>query len=240
MSHEHLAVLPKITFVTGNKNKLREVQQILAGTVVVDSERVDLPELQGDPMEIAKVKATTAFGILQRPCMVEDTSLCFDALANLPGPYIKWFLDGLGHEGLNKMLDGFAPNRKAHALCIFTVAVDKDTVLHFVGRCHGEIKRPQGPDAFGWDPIFFPTDGGHDGSLSFAQMGPAEKNKISHRFNALNELMTALKDPDSAVVRGCTPASPASPKAKAKADDAAASPGAAGKKREREEHDMRL
>ena len=50
--------------------------------------------------------------------MVEDTSLCFNAYEGLPGPYIKWFLKALGHEGLPKMLAGF-DDKSAYAQCIF-------------------------------------------------------------------------------------------------------------------------
>ena len=50
--------------------------------------------------------------------MVEDTSLCFKAYQGLPGPYIKWFLAKLGHDGLNKMLHGFE-DKSAYAQCIF-------------------------------------------------------------------------------------------------------------------------
>ncbi len=50
--------------------------------------------------------------------MVEDTSLCFNAYGGLPGPYIKWFLKNLGHEGLNRMLAGFE-DKSAYAQCIF-------------------------------------------------------------------------------------------------------------------------
>ena len=50
--------------------------------------------------------------------MVEDTSLCFNAMGGLPGPYIKWFLQKLGHEGLNKMLAGFE-DKTGYAQCIF-------------------------------------------------------------------------------------------------------------------------
>lgn len=39
--------------------------------------------------------------------MVEDTCLCFNALNGMPGPYIKWFLQAVGHDGINKMLAGF-------------------------------------------------------------------------------------------------------------------------------------
>lgn len=50
--------------------------------------------------------------------MVEDTGLCFSALRGLPGPYIKWFLDGTGHEGLNSILAGF-DDKTAYAQCVF-------------------------------------------------------------------------------------------------------------------------
>ena len=50
--------------------------------------------------------------------MVEDTSLCFNACGGLPGPYIKWFLAKLGHDGLNRMLVGF-DDKSAYAQCIF-------------------------------------------------------------------------------------------------------------------------
>ena len=50
--------------------------------------------------------------------MVEDTGLCFNALGGLPGPYIKWFLEGLGHDGLNTLLGGFQ-DKTAYAQCVF-------------------------------------------------------------------------------------------------------------------------
>lgn len=50
--------------------------------------------------------------------MVEDTGLCFNSLGGLPGPYIKWFLEGLGHDGLNKLLGGFQ-DKTAYAQCVF-------------------------------------------------------------------------------------------------------------------------
>lgn len=50
--------------------------------------------------------------------IVEDTSLCFNAMGGLPGPYIKWFLQKLGHDGLNAMLAGFE-DKTGYAQCIF-------------------------------------------------------------------------------------------------------------------------
>lgn len=56
--------------------------------------------------------------------MVEDTSLCFNAYGGLPGPYIKWFLKNLGHEGLYTMLAGFE-DKSAYAQCIFAYSPGK-------------------------------------------------------------------------------------------------------------------
>ena len=58
--------------------------------------------------------------------MVEDTCLCFNAMHGLPGPYCKWFLQKLGHDGLNRMLVGFE-DKSAYAQCTF--AYSAGTVL---------------------------------------------------------------------------------------------------------------
>lgn len=68
---------------------------------------VDLPELQGEPEAISVEKCRLASRQVGGAVMVEDTSLCFNALGGLPGPYIKWFLEKLGHDGLNRLLAGW-------------------------------------------------------------------------------------------------------------------------------------
>ena len=78
-----------VIFVTGNANKLREVQQILGDFVNVASRKVDLPELQGEPDDIAVEKCRLAAAEVGGACITEDTCLCFNALGGLPGPYIK-------------------------------------------------------------------------------------------------------------------------------------------------------
>ena len=103
----------RLVFVTGNAKKLEEVRQILdAGAeklpFEVASQKIDLPELQGStPEEIAVEKCKLAAEEVKGPVMCEDTSLCYHALQGLPGPYIKWFLEKLGHDGLNKLLAGY-------------------------------------------------------------------------------------------------------------------------------------
>ena len=65
------------------------------------------PELQGEPDDIAAEKGKLAAEAAGGAVMCEDTLLCYNALGGLPGPYIKWFLGKLGHDGLNKLLAAY-------------------------------------------------------------------------------------------------------------------------------------
>ena len=70
--------------------------------------------------------------------MTEDTSLCFNAYGGLPGAYIKWFLEKLGHVGLNNMLAAYE-DKSAYAQCIFAMTGGPNRPVHtFVGTvCPG-------------------------------------------------------------------------------------------------------
>jgi inosine triphosphate pyrophosphatase len=172
--------LPTIAFVTGNANKLKEVQSILEGVATVESHKLDLPELQGQARDISVEKGKIAFAKIGKPCMVEDTCMGFTAMKGLPGPYIKWFLESLGLNGLNQMLAGFE-DKSAYATCIFTIVNGPNDYHTFEGVCPGKIVPPRGATAFGWDPIFQP-----DGyTETFAEMSKETKNQISHRAKAL-------------------------------------------------------
>ncbi|KAG0166040.1 nucleoside triphosphate pyrophosphohydrolase ham1 [Apophysomyces sp. BC1034] len=186
-----MASLRKVVFVTGNKNKLVEVQQILAGTIDVESHKVDLPELQGTSQDIAKQKCKLAAETLNGPCITEDTCLCFNAMNGLPGPYIKWFMESLGHDGLNKMLAGF-DDKSGYALCTFAYCKGPGhEPIVFEGITPGKIVPPRGSAAFGWDAVFQPD--GFD--QTYAELPKDVKNTISHRYRALEKvkdyLMTA-------------------------------------------------
>merc|ERR1712166_1718580 len=122
------------------------------------------------------------------PVFVEDTSLCFNALGGLPGPYIKWFLDKTGHEGLNNLLAAY-PDKSAVALCVFSYSAGPDTEpLTFAGCTAGTIVPARGPIDFGWDPVFLPD--GFD--QTYAELDKSVKNSISHRYRALELLKKHL------------------------------------------------
>ena len=108
-----------ITFITGNAKKLEEFKTIMASynldnEYVFNSYKMDLPEIQaGDYYEIVKAKCKYASNFLGTPVIIEDSGLGFDSMNGLPGPYIKWFLEKIGNEGLYKMLAGFGDKRVA-------------------------------------------------------------------------------------------------------------------------------
>ncbi|KAF4653402.1 hypothetical protein FOL46_009215 [Perkinsus olseni] len=191
---QKLAAKGVITFVTGNVNKLREVQQIIGDTIKFDNVKLDLPEYQGaSPEEISKQKCLEAYNRLDgcSKVMVEDTCLGFNAMHGLPGPYIKWFLEKLGHDGLNRMLEGF-DDKSAQARCTFAYYDGTtDEPLTFTGITNGIIVPPRGPNNFGWDPIFQPNEDGTTGK-TYAEMTKDEKNSLSHRSRALDKLKEFL------------------------------------------------
>lgn len=179
----------KITFVTGNKNKLAEVQRLLSASSFafdIDNFKLDLPELQGSPQDIAREKCNIASQQIKAAVFTEDTCLCFYGLNGLPGPYIKWFLDSLGHDGLNKLLCGFNDDRAyAQTIIAYSPSPGEEVQL-FEGRTEGRIVPARGSKDFGWDPIFEPTeeDQGSGERKTYAEMTTDEKNAISHRGRA--------------------------------------------------------
>lgn len=203
-------LVEEIVFVTGNAKKLEEVKQILdSGTqkvpFTITNQKIDLPELQGEsPEEIAREKCRLAAERVQGPVMCEDTCLCYHALKGLPGPYIKWFLGKLGHDGLNKLLAGYE-DKSAYAQCLFALTAGPGCeILIFDGRTEGKIVPARGPLDFGWDPVFEPLES--DG-LTYAEMPKAAKNTISHRGRSLEKLRSWLIENADAFSKGVTSAS---------------------------------
>ncbi|KAH9833820.1 inosine triphosphate pyrophosphatase-like protein [Rhodofomes roseus] len=180
----------RLIFVTGNANKLKEVRAILAQSgVEIDSQELDIPEVQGSTQEVAIAKCKRAAELLGGPCITEDTALCFEALNGLPGPYIKYFMKEIGHDGLNKLLIGF-PTTNAWALCTFAYSAGPGTEpILFEGQTDGRIVPARGETKFGWDPVFEPK--GFD--QTYAEMSAEVKNKISHRYRALEKLQEYLR-----------------------------------------------
>ncbi|KAJ2386501.1 acetyl-coenzyme A synthetase 2, partial [Coemansia sp. RSA 2559] len=180
--------LRKLTFVTGNKNKLREMQELLHGIVDLHSRAVDLEEIQGTTQQVAIAKCKQAAAIVGGAVITEDVGLGFNAMNGLPGAYIKWFLKELQPSGLVRMLSGF-DDKSGFAVCTiaYCAGPGHEPIL-FEGVHHGIIVEPRGPPVFGWNPIFQPD--GMD--QTYAEMSDEAKNKCSHRFLAVEKLKSFL------------------------------------------------
>ena len=171
----------KAIFVTGNEHKRREAQEILG--VELERAELDLPEIQAvDPGTVASEKARAAreaLGATALPVLVEDSGLMVDAWGGFPGALTKWLMQGVGNEGLLRML-GPEEDRSARAVCVVALAEAGGEVLTFRGEVRGTLApEPRGVQGFGYDPVFVPEWS----SLTYAEMG-GEKNRDSHRARA--------------------------------------------------------
>ncbi|KAG8195985.1 hypothetical protein JTE90_028959 [Oedothorax gibbosus] len=175
---------PLVHFVCSNPGKIAEAKSILNHMEQVKYVKIDLPELQGKTDYISISKCESASSIVGGPVIIEDTSLEFNALKGLPGPYIKWFYDKLDSDGLFKLLAGHE-DKSASAVSTLAFSEGPGKRVHlFRGVTKGTIVTPIGNQGFGWDSCFLP-----DGqNKTYAEMSSEEKNEISHRKKALTLL----------------------------------------------------
>ena len=175
-------------FVTGNANKVREAGDIL-GVTLEQVEVGGIFEMQTQNIEkLVNHKCQQAYDSLKCPVLVEDSSLLFNAWNGLPGVLVKWFERTVGCEGMLKMLQPFE-DRDATAVCCFALH-DGKNIRTAIGEIEGTIAtKVRGNNGFGWD-VFFITEGYE---RTFAEMESGDKNAISHRKKALENLKILLK-----------------------------------------------
>ncbi len=173
-----------IYFLTGNRNKLQEVQAVMPD---VEGWDVDLPEVQEiDAEEIISVKLNAVES--DSPVMVEDTSFYMEAMNGLPGPLVKWFLKTVGAEGLYQ----FATCKETYRATAETLIGYRDNygqTFFTKGTLLGTVVAPRGENGIGWDVIFQPD--GYEKTI--AEMTPEEKQKMSMRTAAVNDLREQLE-----------------------------------------------
>ncbi|GKY95096.1 hypothetical protein MPSEU_000473600 [Mayamaea pseudoterrestris] len=151
---------------------------------------IELPAANGDFIASARNQCAAAVEIAGCAAIIEITGLCFGPLNELPGTYTQAFLDTCGIEGLAKML--FAFDDKAayvRAVVCFCPGPGNECVF-FDGRTIGSIVAPRGENGFGLDSIFEPSEGG---GKTYAEMKSEEKDALSHRARAFNQLQTYLR-----------------------------------------------
>lgn len=183
--------MKEITFITSHAKKAEEISWHLGHPVMYH--KLDLPEIQSlDPHEVVRVKAEEAYRQLQRPVLVEDYSIRFEALGRLPGPLIKWFLSELKPEGICKLLDSYT-TRQAYAQTCFGYC-DENGVHIFDGIMEGTIApEPKGSNGYGMDAMFIPAGQ----SKTWGEMDKDEQVKYSLRRIGLKKLEEFLVKPSA-------------------------------------------
>jgi len=192
-----------LVIATENKHKGEEIASILREEMKIDVRTLaDFPGVKLPPKpgltyrENAVQKALAAANATGHWSMGDDSGLEVEALGGAPGLYSARFAgEGVTYaENRKKLLDllGDLPDDQRRARFICTIAVvNPDGKVEVVeGRCEGRITRHDvGSGGFGYDPIFFlPTH-----NKTFAELSPEEKNRISHRGQAVRAAIPILK-----------------------------------------------
>ncbi|OGU33862.1 MAG: non-canonical purine NTP pyrophosphatase, RdgB/HAM1 family [Ignavibacteria bacterium GWB2_35_6b] len=192
--------LKEIIFATGNKGKLAEVKKIFEGTEIDIISLYDLGEVpeiieDGDTFEANSfIKAKAIFDSQKKPVIADDSGLEIEQLENRPGVYAARYAgENCTYEDnnikvINELKDFPEPHRARFVCC--AVYYDGQNKEVSFGYLRGKIiKEFRGQNGFGYDPIFIPD--GFDKTLS--EMNIEEKNKMSHRAEAFNDLRNKLQ-----------------------------------------------
>ncbi len=190
--------MQKLIFATNNLHKLEEIQDLLQikydiiglGKIGI---KEDIPEtadtLEGNALQ----KARFVYNRTLSNCFADDTGLEVDALEGAPGVYSARYAgeNATFDDNMDKLLASLVnkENRKARFRTVIALIINGNEYL-FEGKIDGTILlNKKGTDGFGYDPIFLPE--GFE--KSFAEMGPAQKNAISHRGRSVVKLVHFLE-----------------------------------------------
>ncbi|APZ44026.1 RdgB/HAM1 family non-canonical purine NTP pyrophosphatase [Acidihalobacter ferrooxydans] len=199
-----LAGIDRIVLASGNAGKVRELGALLAdlGVQVLPQSTFDVPEAEETGLsfvENAILKARNAAVHTGLPAIADDSGIEVDALHGSPGIYSARYAGTDGDDAANNAkllaaLDGLAPARRRarfRSVVVFMRHATDPSPLLAEGAWDGRIlDAPRGIGGFGYDPLFQPL--GHTGSA--AELSAAEKNRLSHRGQALRRLLAALTE----------------------------------------------
>lgn len=190
-------MIKKLVFATNNKNKLKEVRDILGENIDILSLNdischVDIPETENTIERNSLQKAKYIYDNYHLDCFADDTGLEVEALNGEPGVFSARYA-GIEHDSkanIRKLLANMKDkqNRNAQFRTAICLIIDGKNHL-FEGIIKGKIIRTEkGTGGFGYDSVFVPD--GYD--KTFAELGEEIKNKISHRAKAIKLLSDFL------------------------------------------------
>lgn len=192
----------KIIFATGNAGKMREIRLILAdlGREIVSMKEAgfdgDIEENGTTFRENAEIKARTVWEKTGGIVLADDSGLVIDYLNGEPGVYSARYLGDTPYEEKNKVLiermaDAVEEERSARFFCSIAAVLPDGRVLHTEAAMEGRIAhKPAGSGGFGYDPILWLPDY----QKTSAELTMEEKNRISHRGKALEQMKEMLRE----------------------------------------------
>ncbi|TDK61539.1 XTP/dITP diphosphatase [Bacillus salipaludis] len=191
----------EVIIATKNPGKAREFESIFAKRGIEVKTLLDFPEIPeveetGTTFEAnAILKAEAISKALNKMVIGDDSGLIVDALEGRPGIYSARYAGEHKNDQdnidkvLSELKDVPEEERTARFYCALAVAVPNQETMTVSGTCEGRIlTERKGTHGFGYDPIFYVPNLG----LAMAELPSEEKNKISHRANALKKLDTVL------------------------------------------------
>lgn len=198
-----MSQMARVIFATRNPAKLAELRRILAAARVgVDAgdleEYPEMPEIAETGRtftENALLKARAVAAFTGLPAVADDSGLCVDALAGMPGVLSARWSGKHGDDEANlrlvlgQLADVPADQRGAHFACAAALVLPSGAEHVAEAAVHGWLTdAPRGSNGFGYDPVFVP-----DGEQrTTAEMTSEEKDKISHRGKALRSLAPVI------------------------------------------------
>ena len=194
----------KVVLASKNKHKLEEISKITEKfdmELVLESELgvdIDVEETGSTFEENSYLKAEAVMKATGLPALADDSGIAVDALNGEPGIYSAryGFDESLDDRGrLNLLLKNTEnvpdDKRQAKFVCVITLVTPQGQTIQARGEVHGMLLRaPAGENGFGYGPIFYYPPFGK----SLAQVSPEEKNRVSHRANALKVFYEKLKE----------------------------------------------
>ncbi len=194
----------KVVLASKNRHKLEEISQITEKfdmELVLQSELgvdIDVEETGTTFEENSFLKAEAVMKATGLPALADDSGIAVDALNGEPGIYSARYgfdptLDDWGRlqlllKNTEQVPDG---QRQAQFICVITLVTPEGQTIQARGEVHGELLRaPAGESGFGYDPIFYYPPFGK----TLAEVSAEEKNRVSHRANALRVLYQKLKE----------------------------------------------
>lgn len=195
----------QFVLATRNSHKAIELKRILE-ELELECELFTVADFPGAP-EVEETESTFEGNALLKaralanftglPAIADDSGICVDALDGNPGVLsARWSgaTENVDQANLELLLEQISevdePKRGAHFMCAAVAVFPDGTELTATGKMHGSLlRKPQGSNGFGYDPIFVPTGF----TKTTAEMSASEKDAISHRGIALKDLALKIK-----------------------------------------------